>query len=92
MWMVFGTGAIVFTVLNLVWTLNNKSAEWFRFAGLALTALTVCSFYADAAGRVAAEDWSGLMDIMPTMNRALWVCTVISILLNCISLFKRKES
>ena len=91
MWMVLGIGAIVFTVLNLVWTLNDKNAEWFRFAGLALTALTVCAFYADGAGRVAAEDWSGLMDTMPTMSRALWACTVVSILLNCISLFRRKE-
>ena len=91
MWMVLGIGAIVFTVLNLAWTINNKNAEWFRFAGLALTALTVCAFYADGAGRVAAEDWSGLMDIMPTMNRTLWICTVISILVNSISLFKGKE-
>ena len=91
MWMVLGIGAIVFTVLNLVWTLNNKNAKWFRFAGLAFTALTLCAFYADGAGRVVIEDWGGLMDIMPTMNKALWVCTVISILLNSVSLFKGKE-
>jgi len=47
--------------------------------------------YADGAGRVVAEDWGGLMDIMPTMNKALWACTIISILLNSISLFKGKE-
>ena len=68
--------------------LNGIYAE---LAGLALTALTLCAFYADGAGRVVAEDWGGLMDIMPTMNKALWVCTVISILLNSVSLFKGKE-
>ena len=88
MWMVLGISAIVFTILNLVWTFNNKNAKWLRFAGLALTALTLCAFYADGAGRVVAEDWGGLMDIMPTMNKALWGCTVISILLNSVSLLQ----
>ncbi len=91
MWMVLGISAVVFTILNLVWTFNNRNAKWFRFTGLALTALTLCAFYADGAGRVAAEDWGGLMDIMPTMNKALWACTAISILLNSVSLFKGKE-
>ena len=63
----------------------------FRFAALAFTALTLCAFYADGAGRVIAEDWGGLMDVMPAMNKALWVCTVMSILLNSVSLFKRKR-
>ena len=91
MWMALGAGAIVCTVLNLIWTFDCKNAKWFRFAGLALTALTLCAFYSDGAGRVAAEDWSGLMDIMPTMNKALWVCAVTSILLNSVSLFWGKE-
>ncbi len=91
MWLILGIAAIIFTVLNLAWALNNKNAKWFRFASLAFTALTLCAFYADGAGRVTAEDWGGLMDIMPTMNKALWVCTVISILLNSVSLLKGKE-
>ena len=91
MWMLLGIGAIVFGILNLAWTFYNKNAKWFRFASLALTALTLCAFYADGAGRVVAEDWGGLMDIMPTMSKALWVCTIISIMLNSISLFKGNE-
>lgn len=91
MWLILGIGAIVFAIINLVCTLKSKNAKWFRFASLALTALTLCAFYADGASRVVAEDWGGLMDIMPTMSKALWVCTIISILLNSISLFKGKE-
>ena len=34
----------------------------------------ICSFYSDGAMRVLNEDWGGLMDIMPTMSKALWVC------------------
>nr|WP_314098772.1 hypothetical protein [uncultured Lachnoanaerobaculum sp.] len=91
MWMLLGIGSIVFAILNVVWMLNKKDAKWFRFASMALTALTLCAFYADGAGRVAKEDWGGLMDIMPTMSTALWICTFASILINSISLFKGKE-
>ncbi len=91
MWIFFGIGAIIFAVLNIVWTFQNKKAKWFRFLSLAFTALTLCAFYADGASRVAHEDWGGLMDIMPTMSTALWVCTVASILTNSISLFKEKH-
>ena len=69
---------------------QNKNEKWFRFAALSFTALTVCSFYSDEAMRVLNEDWGGLMDIMPTMSKALWVCVRISILLNSVSLFREK--
>ena len=52
--------------------------------------LILCSFYSDGAMRVLNEDWGGLMDIMPTMSKALWVCVGISILLNSVSLFREK--
>lgn len=68
MWLFLGILTIVFTILNLIWSFQNKNAKWFRFAGLALTALTMCSFYSDGAMRVAKEDWGGLMDIMPTIH------------------------
>lgn len=91
MWMVLGLSATVFAALNMIWTIKNKNAKWFRFLSVSLTALTVCSFYADGAMRVVKEDWGGLMDIMPTMSKALWVCVIISILINSISLFKEKN-
>lgn len=71
MWLVFGIGAIIFAGFNVIWAFKNKNAKWFRFFNLSITALTVCSFYADGAIRVVREDWGGLMDIMPTMSKAL---------------------
>ena len=91
MWMVLGLSAIVFAALNMIWTFKNKNAKWFRFLSVSLTALTVCSFYADDAMRVVKEDWGGLMDTMPTMSKVLWVCVIISIMINSISLFKEKN-
>ena len=86
-----GVGAIIFAILNLVWLFKQKSSKWFGFISLSLTALTVCAFYSDAAMRVINEDWGGLMDILPSMSKALWICVIISILANSIMLLGDKK-
>ena len=91
MWLVMGFGAIVFAILNLVWTSKQKNSKWFGFISLSLTALTVCAFYSDAAMRVINEDWGGLMDILPSMSKALWICVILSILVNSIMLLGDKK-
>lgn len=91
MWVILGIGAIIFAILNLIWSFNNKNAKWFRFLSLALTALTLCAFYYDGAVQVVNEDWAGLMDIMPTMSNALWICTFASIIINATSLLREKR-
>lgn len=71
MWWLFGSGAIVLASLGIVWAVQDKKAKWFRFFSLSFTALTICAFYSDGASMVVKEDWGGLMDIMPTMSKAL---------------------
>ena len=90
MWLFLGISAIIFTGFNLICSFKSKNEKWFRFGAISFTALTVCSFYSDGAMRVLNEDWGGLMDIMPIMSKALWVCVGISILLNSVSLFREK--
>lgn len=86
MWLIFGAAAIITALLNIM---NFKnSADFFRFFSLSFTSLTVCAFYADGAGRVIQEDWAGLMDTMPTISKALWICLALSIIINSISLIK----
>ena len=91
MWLAMGVGAIIFAILNLVWLFKQKSSKWFGFISLSLTALTVCAFYSDAAVRVINEDWGGLMDILPSMSKALWICVILSILANSIMLLGDKK-
>lgn len=91
MWMFFGIGAIIFALLGIVWTVQNKKATWFRFFSLSFTAFTVCAFYSDGASMVVNEEWSGLMDIMPTVSKALWVCTIASILISSVSLLRESK-
>lgn len=91
MWLIFGIGALIFALLNVITTIKNKNAERYRFLSLSLTSLTVCAFYFDGASRVVKEDWAGLMDIMPTMSKALWVLVLLSIAVNSVSIFKRND-
>lgn len=47
--------------------------------------------YFDGASRVIKEDWASLMDIMPTMSKALWVLVILSIAVNSVSILKRND-
>ncbi|MCW6679417.1 hypothetical protein NH286_09655 [Anaerococcus sp. NML200574] len=86
MWLIFSAAAIITALLNIM---NFKnSSDFFRFLSLSFTSLTVCAFYADGAGRIIKEDWAGLMDTMPTISKALWICVALSIVINSISLIK----
>ena len=86
-WIVFGIAAIVTAIANIICLILHKETKWFRFASLALTALTLCAFYGLAAKIVLSEDWSGALDVIPTLSKPLWFLTIVSILLNSFSLF-----
>lgn len=88
MWIVLGVGAIFFAILNVFAGKGNNASKWFGFISLSLTALTVCSFYYDAALLVVKEDWSALSDILPTISKLLWACVVVSIIVNSIPFFR----
>ena len=89
MWLFLGVAAIITAGLNLIWTLRDQDARWFRFISLSLTALTLCAEYNLVEKWVLKEDWSALMDVVPGMSKTLWFLTIASILINSISLFKK---
>ena len=60
--------------------------------GLSFTALTVVADYSMVADWVKAEDWSALLDVVPTMAVALWVLTILSISLNITPLLLELKS
>lgn len=90
MWIIFGSSAIASAIANLLFWFLGKEAKFFRFLSLSLTALTVCAIYSLDAGWVLKEDWSALMDVVPTMSRYLWGLVIASIALNGITLLPRK--
>ncbi|MTD31347.1 hypothetical protein [Planomicrobium sp. YIM 101495] len=82
MWIVFGLIAIAATCFNLYQFATGKDYKLAMALGLSFTALTVVADYSMVSDWVKAEDWSALMDVVPTMAAALWVLTIASILLN----------
>ena len=91
MWLFFGMVAIITAILNVIWTIRQREAKWFRFFSLTFTVFTVCSFYAQAAQWVLREDWGALTDVLPYTSNVLWFLTVASVIMNSISLFQKSD-
>ena len=67
---------------------------WFFFGVIAIvTALLNITWTVmrKDAKWVINEDWSALMDVTPAVSKCLWICTIASIVINSVSLFKRPE-
>lgn len=82
MWLIFGITAIVLTFMNLYLYKVGKDYQRTMALALSFTALTLCDFYSLASHWVIVEDWSALQDVVPYVDPALWVLTMISIGLN----------
>lgn len=82
MWFIFGLVAIAATCINLFMYAIGKDYKLAMAVGLSFTALTVVADYSMVSSWVKAEDWSALLDVVPIMSAALWVLTILSILLN----------
>lgn len=82
MWLILGLIAIAATFINLYLYGIGKDYKLAMAMGLSFTALTLVAEYSMVSSWVKAEDWSALLDVVPTMTTALWILTIISILLN----------
>lgn len=90
----FGLIAIIATFINLYMYATGKDYKLAMAMGLSFTALTLVAEYSMVSVWVKAEDWSALLDVIPAMETALWVLTIISILLNITPIlleFKNKK-
>lgn len=92
MWLILGIIAIAATCLNLFRYATGKDYKLAMAMGLSFTALTVAADYSMVADWVKAEDWSALLDVVPTMAAVLWVLTILSILLNITPLLLELKS
>lgn len=82
MWLILGFIAIIVTCINLYMYVTGRDYKLAMAMGLSFTALTIVADYSMVSEWVKVEDWSALLDVVPGMARALWVLTIISILLN----------
>ncbi len=86
MWIIFGIGAAITGILNIVWYIQRKNPDVFRFISLSLTALAACFAYNDNVKWIEAEDWPALMDTQPDMIKVIWTLVIVSIIINGITL------
>lgn len=82
MWFTLGLIAITATCINLYMYATGKDYKLAMAMALSFTALTVVADYSMVSSWVKAEDWPALLDVVPAMAAALWVLTIISVLLN----------
>ncbi len=82
MWIVLGVIAIISTFINLYMYKVGKNYKLAMAIGLSFTALTLCSEYTLVSRWVKVNDWTALLDVVPYMEIALWILTIISIVLN----------
>lgn len=87
MWLILGLIAIVATIINLYMYKTGKDYKLAMAMGLSFTALTLCAENSLVSNWVKAGDWSALLDVVPTMEKALWFLTIVSILLNITPIF-----
>lgn len=82
MLLIFGFIAIIATCINFYMYVKGEDYKLAMAMGLSFTALTIVADYSMVSGWVKIEDRAALLDVVPGMARALWILTIISILLN----------
>lgn len=92
MWIILGVIAIIATFINLYMYGTGKDYKLAMALGLSFTALTLVAEYRMVSDWVKVEDWSALLDVVPTMETALWFLTILSILLNITPLLLELKS
>ena len=73
MWVVLGLIAIVATFINLYMYKTGKDYRLAMAVGLSFTALTLVAEYRLVSNWVKVEDWSALLDVVPSMEKSIMV-------------------
>lgn len=87
MWLILGIIAIVATFINLYMYKMGKDYKFAMAMGLSFTALTLCLNYSYVSRGIRVGELADLLDVVPTMAKALWFLTIASILLNITPIF-----
>jgi len=87
MWFILGLISIGLTITNLVLYKMGKDYKLAMACALSFTALTVNSFYSILEQFVFSRDMSALEDIVPYVNKPMFVLIGISIGLNLLPIF-----
>ena len=91
MWIVCGIISIIFCIMAWIWTINkNKKAILSSMCSLSFVTSTLIMEYRMVLNLVKKEDWSALLDVVPTMFIVLCVYVIILLLANIVVIVKNK--
>ena len=71
--------------------MTGKDYKLAMALGLSFTALTLCAEYTLITNWVEVKDWAAIEDVVPSMEKAFWFLTIVSILLNIAPIFLEKK-
>lgn len=82
MWIILGLIAIIATFTNIYMYRAGKDYKLAMVIGLSFTTLTLCATINLIAGWIKSEDWGALLDVVPILEKSLWLIAIFSIILN----------
>lgn len=87
MWMITGMISVIATIIALLMAVNqNKKKVYISVIAITFLAITLLLQYNQVYIWVMKEDWSALMDVIPSMISILCGYTVIILLANGIAM------
>ncbi len=91
MWIVCGIISVVFCVIAWIMTMNkNKKANLASMCSLSFVAITLLMEYGMVVNWVNKEDWSAMLDVVPSMFPMLCGYVVLLLIANIAALVKNK--
>lgn len=92
MWIVCGIISVLFLLMNWILTIKkHRNRYWAMACSLIFTVLTLLMEYRLVLQWVSYEDWSALLDVVPTMFSTLTGYVIIMIFGNVLPLFFKRE-
>lgn len=83
MWIITGIISMITVILALLLAMNRNDKKFYMsMVSMTFLALTLLLEYKQIYGWVMKEDWSALMDVVPSMFGILCGYTIIVLLLN----------
>lgn len=83
MWIITGIISMITVILALLLAMNRNDKKFYMsMVSITFLALTLLLEYKQIYGWVMKEDWSALMDVVPSMFGILCGYTIIVLLLN----------
>lgn len=89
MWIIFGSLSIICTLMSFLSIFKSQEklrAYWFSILGLVFTVLTLLAGYQLVSNWVKHEDWSALLDVVPSMFTILTIYVITMLTANIIAL------